>query len=115
MSTITTEPSSALSTSKAPSTDSTRPSTRAHCWRTPAGPVALPGEPGAGTTTGGVGGAESVGAGGAGAAAGVAATADVGTGAVGGVTTTVVGVVTAGAGAGAGGGGVAATTDGEGA
>src|SRR5262249_10441939 len=114
MSTLTSEPLSALSTSNAPSTDITRPSTRAHCLRSPHGPVALPGElgAGAGTAAGGVGGVDRLAAGGAGAAAGVAV------GAAGGATTTVAGdagVFAAGTGDVAGGAGVAATAEGEGA
>src|SRR5262245_45035137 len=112
MSTLTSEPLSALSTSNAPSTDITRPSTRAHCLRSPHGPVALPGELGAGAAAGGVGGVDRLAAGGAGAAAGVAV------GAAGGATTTVAGgagVFAAGTGDVAGGAGVAATAEGEGA
>src|ERR671930_221706 len=74
MSTITTEPLSALSTSSAPSTDWTLPSTRAHCLRSPGGARTLLGPlgvlsdgAGAGVGTGGEAG---------GVGAGTAATAE---------------------------------------
>src|SRR5258706_890038 len=64
ISTITIEPLSALRTSSAPSTDWTLPSTRAHCLRSPDGPVAFGGALGA------TGGGATAGTGGDGAVAG---------------------------------------------